>query len=123
MLIEQDDRWFLYLFGGSFIILGSYVSIGSFPVLKKSYIFDKLTGKLYVKSQKLFKQVTTEEERMLDEIKEALVVEKTDEEGIKTYATKVRLRASQEITMLKSDFSSNSYEIAQSINQFLGRKS
>jgi hypothetical protein len=117
--IQQDDRWFLYPFGGIFALIGSSVIVNT--LMKKldiTCIFDKDADRMYLKRQNIFKKAETREE-ILYEIKKAQIVKKTDKEGNKIYNIKLILRSGDEITLLPLDISYNPYKITQSINHFL----
>jgi hypothetical protein len=123
LIIQQDDRWFAYPFGGIFTLVGGGIILSSLMLkLETSCIFDKGLGRMYLNRQNILKKEETRE-YMLHEIKEAIVVEGTDKEGDIVYNTKLILSSGEQITLPTSGVSSNHYEITQSINRFLGIKS
>ena len=89
--------------------------------IKTSCVFDKGSGRMYLKQQNIFQSEMREQ--MLHEIKEARVIEGTDSDGDKTYATKLLLRAGEDIPLQIFGPASTHYKIAESINQFLSLKS
>lgn len=122
LIIQQDNRWPFYLFGGFFTLGGASGLFYSLILkLEISCIFDKVSGRMYLKRKNILKKEEIREE-MLHEIKEAIVVEGTYNRG-KTYNTKLILSSGESITLPSSGVWSNQYEITQSINQFLGIKS
>ena len=57
---------------------------------------------------------------MLDEIKEVRVIEETDSDGDIIHNTNLILKSGEQITLDISGSKSEKYNIAQSINQFIG---
>ncbi len=115
-MIQYGPRWIYYLIGGCFILGGGGVIISFLTkkVLTKC-IFDKGSGQMCLKRQSFINSQTIE--HMLYEIKEARVIEGTNSDGYKTYDTKLILLSGEEISL---DTASNHYQIAESINHFLG---
>lgn len=123
LIIQEDDRWPFYLFGGFFTLVGgSGVFYSLILKLKISCIFDKVSGRMYLKRKNILKKEEVREE-MLHEIKEAIVVELPYNSRGKIYNTKLILSSGEPITLPSAGVGSNQYEITQSINQFLGIKS
>ncbi|MEO0843849.1 MAG: hypothetical protein AAF063_33905 [Cyanobacteria bacterium J06643_5] len=119
LVIKYDPRRSGYLFGGLFVLLGSWGII--FLLTRKvptKCIFDKTTRRMYLKRQSFISSQNIE--YMLDEIKEARVIELNHSDGDKTCETKLILVGGEQISL---DIASNHHQIAQSINQFLDIKS
>ncbi len=119
LLIQQDDRWFAYPFGGIFMLVGGGIILGSLRwKFQTSCIFNKSTGKMYLTEQSLIESES--KEWMLHHIKEAKAIAGTDSDGDKTYNTKLILKSGEEIALEIPNPASNHYKVTESINRFLG---
>jgi hypothetical protein len=137
LIIQQDNRRFIYASIGILALLGSLAIVNA--LTKKvdvTCIFDAEADRMYLKQQNIFKKSEIREE-ILYEIKEAqivvvkktgkktdtkyniepqiVVVEKTDTK----YNIKLILSSGNEITLLPINILYNPYKITQSINHFL----
>ncbi len=120
LIVQEKPHWLNYLFGGVFTLAGTSLILTSLILkLDTSCIFDKGSGRMYLKQKNLFKQEEIREE-MLHKIKKVLVVEKTDKEGDKTYSAQLILSSGEKISLPTSGGFRNNDRIIQSINQFLG---
>ncbi|MCS6812096.1 MAG: hypothetical protein NZ772_00750 [Cyanobacteria bacterium] len=119
LTVRQDDRWFAYLVGGIFTLIGAGATWGT--VTAKSLttlVFDKLSGHL---SMTLKSWVASETKQIpLRDIRAAEVVEGTDSDGDKTYSTQLTLRSGNPIRLPVVGGSEDHYKIADAINTFLG---
>jgi hypothetical protein len=123
LIIQQDDRWFIYIFGGCFTLGGGAIILHSLMLkLETHCVFDKGLDRMYLNRQNIFKKGEIREYR-LHEIKEVVVVKGANEEGGESYTTKLILSSGEQITLPIAGVSSNHYEITQSISRFLGIKS
>jgi hypothetical protein len=122
--IQQDNRFWFTLYGLIFIGIGSGVIYSAllFPI-PYSFIFDKVSGLMYMKSKSFFK--TEYRELRLSDIQEVRVVEEIQEsEGSKTKIytinrTRLALRSGKEIYLIIFGDVFKHYEVARTINDFL----
>jgi hypothetical protein len=122
LTIQQDDRWFAYIFGGIFTLVGG-ISIMSMIMVKlpRVYVFDKKSGYLYVTFRSLI-QSETKQFRLRD-IQSAQVVESTDSDGDKSLQTQLNLRSGNPMQLQVFGDSTKHHAIAQAINTFLDSRS
>jgi|GEM_PF-2115764 hypothetical protein len=126
---KTGSRYSSYFWGGIVVLFGSLLIRSALkPTLKIICIFNKSSGQFYLKRSniyfneyKVYKELLTKKQ-MLQEIKEAIVVQKNNEyeDNLYIYETKLILISGEEILLDTSDIASNHYEISKSINQFLG---
>jgi len=117
--IQHSNRWSTYLTVGVFFIApGSLILIAAlFTPLKTSYTFDRNTGRLELNYQTLVKRFRIE--TPFPEIKGATVIEEVDEDGKKSYRTRLIMHSGQEELLESSRSASTHYALAQAINQML----
>ncbi len=120
LVIQQDDRWFAFIFGGIFMLVGSGIIAGGlFNQFSSACILDKTSGRLYLDRKNGFR--TKRKEYPLHEIKAAKVVENTDSDGDPTYATYLVLRSGEKIPLKLTGSRNEHSALADTINQFLAK--
>lgn len=126
--IHQDYSWLNFLSGKLFAFAGIGTIILSLMYkMQTSCIFDKGSDRMCLKQHNFFKSETIE--RMLHEIKEARVIEETNDDGYNSingygfYNIELILFSGEKITLQISIYESSKRHIAKSINQFLRLKS
>ncbi|NET31538.1 MAG: hypothetical protein F6K19_06000 [Cyanothece sp. SIO1E1] len=127
--IQEEHRWFAYPFGGVFMLCGGGITL-TFLLQKTPTlcVFDKASGRVFLKRQNMLFQSDTQEEK-LDAIKMAQVNEITDTDGDTSYSTELVFKSGDPISLESSLLRksgligkferASKFELAQSINQFL----
>ncbi|HIK18625.1 MAG TPA: hypothetical protein IGS53_25555 [Leptolyngbyaceae cyanobacterium M33_DOE_097] len=118
LTVQEDYRWFAYLFGGIFVIVGGVIVFASltapFPV---DCTFDKRSGQAKLRQRSLI--ATHVQEYRLHEVKEARLVESTDSDGDTVYRAQLVLRSGKEISIDFLGAVADKQNIVDVINTFL----
>lgn len=123
MELGQLEYLLIALFFLSISLLLIYAGISI--KIKMVYLFDKNSSQMRWIKQTIWPKLTSNSETILrtlrfDEIKQAQVVENIDDDGDKTYQTKLILKSGDPIALEVSGSKSDHDKIAQAINNFLG---
>lgn len=120
LVIQQDDRWLAFIFGGIFMLVGGGVTAGGLLAqFLSACIIDKTAGQLYLERKNSFR--TKRKEYPLHEIQAVEAVEGRDSDGDPTYATYLILRSGEKIPLKLTGARNDHFALADAINQFLAR--
>ena len=109
---QKDHSWFVYLSGGVLMLTGAgstlYKLSAKSPIL---CIFNKNSDMVHLKRQNLLFESDSREERL-----DAIRVARVESDSEYTLSTELLLKSGAQISLGSSR---NSFEVAQTINQFL----
>ncbi|MBD1863755.1 MULTISPECIES: hypothetical protein [Trichocoleus] len=117
LTLQQDDRWFMFMFGSVFVIAGLAVAIGMGEIVVCE--FDRSSDSLILKRHGLFG--TKVSERRIHEIEAVRVEESRDSDG-STYRVSLMFTVGDRLLPLTSYYSSGRHSkqaIADQLRKFL----
>jgi hypothetical protein len=120
--VQEDHRWFSYLFGSGFALTGGALVLASWRLKFITYaVFDKNLGRLTLRRQSALGQTQTQSWN-LQEIVGLSVKEEKDSDGDRTYKLLLKLKSGQQLPLSRLFLNSQpqAEAIAAKLRQFLG---